>query len=101
MLNFAKTEPVAMTVAGQSLFVHPMTAGRLAQLLTSIDSLKKSNEAYKADFELLMASIKDAEGKCVFASIQEAMDVPPGVAAELIPACLRINGMGSSDEKKD
>jgi hypothetical protein len=101
LLKFKLPEPQAVEVEGQTVFVHPLTAGQLAQLLGTIEQLKKSQEAHKADFALLCLSIKDAEGKCVFSSTEEAMEIPPSVAAKLLPVCLRINGMGQHDEKKD
>ena len=93
-------QPLSVDIEGETIVVHPLSAGQLAKLINSIEDLKKCNEAFVADFELLRISCKDADGKAVFATVQEAMDVPPTVAAQLIPACLKVNGMGQHDEKK-
>jgi hypothetical protein len=101
LLKFKTPEPLQVEVEGQTVFVHALNAGEFALVLSKIEQFKKNNEAHKADFYLLMVSIKDAEGKCVFDSIEEAMDIPISVASALLPVCLRVNGMGQHLEKKD
>jgi hypothetical protein len=99
--KFKKPEPISVEVEGQTVFVHPLNAGEFALVLSQIEAFKKSGEQHKADFLLLKVSIKDSEGKAVFDSIEEAMDIPISVASQLLPVCLRVNGMGQHIEKKD
>ncbi len=100
MLNFCKPAFEIVEVESQTLFVHPLTAGQYAKLLSGMEELRKSNEAWMADFELLALSCRDKDGKAIFNTIQEAMEIPPQIAAKLLPVCLRVNGMGDADEKK-
>lgn len=99
MLNFSKPEREAVEVESQTLYVHPLNAGQYAKLLSTMEELRKSNEAFLADFELLKESCKDADGKAIFATIQEAMEIPPQMAGKLLPICLKVNGMGDAEKK--
>ena len=90
-----------MKSRGQTVFVHALNAGQFAELLDAIEQFKKSGQQHKADFLLLHLSVKDVDGKPAFAAVEDAMGVPLTVAGALLPVCLRANGMGMSDEKKD
>lgn len=100
MFKFTLPAPVAVEVEGQTVYVHALTAGQYAELLNAIDAFKKKGESHKADFELLRLSVKDADGKPVFGSSEEAMAVPLAVAGTLLPVCLKANGLGEHDAKK-
>lgn len=90
-----------MEVDGHTLYVHPLNAGQYAALLNHIEGLKKKGEGYRADFDLLRMSVRLADGTDAFATSADAEQLPPSVAGALLPVCVRINGMGQTDEKKD
>jgi hypothetical protein len=101
VLKFKHPEPALMDIEGQKVIVHPLNAGQFSELLQSIEAYKKSGEAHKADFLLLSMTVKDESGNPAFATVDDAMTVPVTVAGVLLPVCLRVNGMGQADEKKD
>ena len=101
MYKFHKPDPAAVEVEGQTVYVHALTAGQYAEMLHAVKAFEKAKTPHKADFLLLHLSVKDADGNAVFGSTEEAMAVPLTVAGALLPACLKLNGLGEHDEKKE
>lgn len=90
--------PIEAQLDAKTVFVHPLNAGQYRRLVAYMQ--KKDADPVTGDFMLIHYSVKDADGKPVFSSPEDAEQITPEQAAVLLPLCVTINGFGTEDQKK-
>lgn len=90
--------PIPVEVEDKTYFVHPLTAGQFRRLVAFMRG--KDADAITGDFMLLAWSVRDADGKPVYQSPEEAENMTPEACNKLLPVCVEINGFGGEDAKK-
>ena len=98
---FKKAQLTPVDVEGTTVYVRPLNAGGLARLLHEVDKAKESGEPWKTDFNFVACSVLDIDNNRVFKDADEVAEQSPGLVATLLQACLKANGIGDTDAKKN
>ena len=83
------------------MYVRPLNAGGLARLLNEVDKAKEAGEPWKTDFGFVACSVLDADNNRVFKDADDVAEQSPGLVATLLQACLKANGIGTIEAKKN
>ena len=91
--------PEPVEVEGRTIFVHPLTAGQYRRLVAFMRSAEA--DPVTGDFMLLSWSCKDADGKLVYPTAADAEGMSVDTCNALLPVCVKVNGFGGEDQKKN
>lgn len=89
---------ITAQLGDKTVIVHPLNADQYRRLVAYMQS--KNADPVTGDFMLIQFSVKDADGKPVFSSPEEAEQITPEEASTLLPLCVSVNGFGTEDQKK-